>query len=126
MTMTDSPALAAIWTSRPRNFPVGIPETARRKSRPRLPREGRLPVRSRPSARALGEIKVFDHDGARIAGLGGGDQSADSGSQVPVAGGRRQPSQIQTDGGRGAEDVAVWCDDSGSEMAVVDVDSHHR
>jgi hypothetical protein len=61
-----------------------------------------------------GEVKVFDHDGTRIVGLGGGDQSADSGSQVPVAGSRRQPSQIQTDSGWGAEDVAVWCDDSGS------------
>jgi hypothetical protein len=52
MTITDSPALLAIWTRRSRNFPVGMPETARRKFLPRLPREGRRPARSRPSARA--------------------------------------------------------------------------
>ena len=45
-------AWAAIWTSRSRSLPVGMPATSRRKALPRLPREGRLPARSRPSARA--------------------------------------------------------------------------
>ena len=52
----DRPALAVICTSRPRNLAVGMPETVRRNPRPRFPREGRLPVRSRPSARAVGEV----------------------------------------------------------------------
>ena len=46
------PRSHVIWVSRSRNFPVGIPETARRNARPRRPREGRFPCRSRPSARA--------------------------------------------------------------------------
>jgi hypothetical protein len=52
VTITCRPALAAIWTSRSRNLAVGMPATARRNPRPLLPREGRLPWRSRPSARA--------------------------------------------------------------------------
>jgi hypothetical protein len=34
MTMTDRPALLAIWVSLSRKRAVGIPETARRKSLP--------------------------------------------------------------------------------------------
>ena len=52
MTMTDTPALQAIWVILSRRRAVGMLETARRNSRPRLPREGRVPARSRPSARA--------------------------------------------------------------------------
>ena len=126
MTMTDSPALAAIWTSRSRSFPVGMPETARRKSRPRRAAGGPA---ARPFASfgaGFGEVEVLDDDGAGAAGLRGGDQGADGGAQVPVAGGGRQPGQVQADGGRGAEDVAVRRDDGGGEVAVVDVDRHHR
>jgi hypothetical protein len=46
--MADRPALWAIWMSLSRNRPVGMPETARRKllpRLPRLPREGRAPMR---------------------------------------------------------------------------------
>src|SRR5260370_274347 len=38
----------------------------------------------------------------------------------------RQPGQGKGNGGRGAQDVAVWRDDGGGEVTVVDVDSHHR
>jgi hypothetical protein len=74
MTMTGSPALAAIWTSRSRSFPVGMPETARRKFLPRLPCEGRLPVRSRPSARASAKpgLQRPEADGLGIPLSGGG------------------------------------------------------
>ncbi len=56
-TMTGRPALLAIWTSRSRKRAVGMPATARRKPLPRLPREGRFPRRSRPSARALAKSR---------------------------------------------------------------------
>ena len=50
--ITARPALAVIWTRRSRSFPVGMPATMRRNAFPRRPREGRVPCRSRPSARA--------------------------------------------------------------------------
>jgi hypothetical protein len=125
MTITCSPALAAIWTSRSRNFPVGMPETARRKSRP--------PAAGGPAAgpfasfgAGFGEVEVLDDDGAGAAGLRGGDQGADRSAQTPVAGGGRQPGQAEGNGSRGTENVAVRRDDRGGEVTVVDVDSHHR
>ena len=45
------PAFAVICVRRSLNRAVGMPATSRRNPRPRLPREGRVPVRSRPSAR---------------------------------------------------------------------------
>jgi hypothetical protein len=50
--MTCRPALAVIWVSRSRSFPVGMPEIMRRNARPRFPRDGRFPWRSRPSVLA--------------------------------------------------------------------------
>ena len=58
--------------------------------------------------------------------LDGGDQRADGGAQAPVAGAGRQPGQLEGDGGRRAEDVAVRRDDGHGEVAVVDVDGHDR
>lgn len=123
MTITDSPALAVIWTSRPRSFPVGMAETARRKSLPRLPREGRLPARSRPSARASAKSRS-SMTKARAPRAFAVAIKALIAAQMPVAGGRRQAGQVQTEGGRDAQDVAVWRDDRHCEMTVVDVDGH--
>ena len=126
MTMTDRPALAAIWTSRSRSFPVGMAA------------DGAPEVPAAPAARGpaagpfpsfgagFGEVEVLDDDRAGAAGLRSGDQGADGGAQVPVAGGGRQPGQVQADGGRGTQDVAVRRDDRSGEVAVIDVDSHHR
>ena len=100
--MTDSPALAAIWTSRSRSFPVGMhghgaPEV------PAAAAAGRPPAGPFASFGAgFGEVEVLDDDGAGAAGPGGGDQGADGGAQVPVAGGRRQPGQAERDRGRDA------------------------
>jgi hypothetical protein len=74
----------------------------------------------------LVEVEVLDDDGAGATGFRGGDQGADGGAQVPVAGGRRQPGQAEGNGGRDAQDVAVRRDDRGGEMTVVDVDSYYR
>jgi hypothetical protein len=79
-----------------------------------------------PFGAGFGEVEVLDDDGPGTAGPGGGDQCADGGAQAPVAGGRRQPGQVQAEGGRDAEDVAVWRDDGRREMAVVDVDGYDR
>jgi len=70
----------------------------------------------------LGEVEVLDDEGAGTSRPGGGDQGADGGAQAPVAGGSGEPGQVQGNGGRGAEDVAVRRDDGGGEVAAVDVD----
>ena len=87
MTMTDSPALQAIWTSRSRSLPVGMPET----SAPEVPAPS---AAGGPAAgpfasfgAGAGEVQVLDDDGAGAARPCGGDQGADGGPQPPVAGG---------------------------------------
>src|SRR6185437_15942624 len=94
---------------------------------PAAPATGGAAARPFPSFGAgLGEVQVFDDDGAGAVVYGGGDKARDRGSQVPVAGGGRQPRQAEGDRGRGAQDVAVRGEDGGVEVAVIDVDGHHR
>jgi len=103
MTMTDSPALAAIWTSRPRSFPVEMPETARRKSG-RACARGPAARRSRPSARAAAKSRS-SMTMARAPRAFAVAISALMAARSARRGWRRQPGQVQADGGRGAEDV---------------------
>ncbi len=117
--------MAVICTSRSRNFPVGMPATARRNPGP----AGRATAGSRALAAlgaGLGEVEVLDHDRPRAVLPGGGDQAADRGPQPPVPGGGGQPGQVQRHRERDAEHVPVRRDDGDGEVAGVDVDRHHR
>ncbi len=104
---STGPRWQAIWASRPPSFPVGMPATARRNPRPRLPREGLLPWRSRPSARASAKSR----SSITIARAPSRRAVA---TMVLIAARSRPsrvrgglPGQVQADGRRAPEDVAV-------------------
>ena len=89
------PALAAIWASRSRNLPVGMPETSRRKARAAPAARGAAPVAFASLGAGRGEVEVLDHDGPGAVLPRGGDEGADGGPQPPVPGGGGQPGQVQ-------------------------------
>ena len=126
MTITDRPLFAVICTSRPRNFPVGMPATVRRNPRPRRPREGRFPVRSRPSARAWLKSRSSITTARAPCCFAVAMRALTAARSRPsrVVGG--QPGQLQRDRDRGAQHVAVRRDDRDGQVGGVDVDRHHR
>jgi hypothetical protein len=85
-----------------------------------------VPVVFSPVGACFGEVEIFYHDGMSAVLFSATDDAGDGRPQVPVACGRRQPGQVKIDSGGGAENVAVWSDDSDREVAMVYVDGHHR
>ena len=94
--------------------------------RPRFPRDGRLPCRSRPSLLASVKSRSSITIARAPCSPGGGDDGADRGAQPPVAGGGGPPGQVQRHRERDAEHVPVRRDDGDPQVPGVQVDGHHR
>jgi hypothetical protein len=74
----------------------------------------------------LGEVEVLDHDRSRPVVFRGGDKAADGCPQPPIPCSSGQADQVEGDGDRDAEDIAVRADDGDGQVPGVDVDGHHR
>ena len=82
---------------------------------------GPVPVPLASLGPGRGEVQVLDHDRLGAVLSRGGDEAADRGPQPPVTGSGGQPGQVERDGGRGAQHVAVRREDRDGEMRDVDV-----
>ena len=87
----------------PAELPGAMPATARRNVRPRFPREGLLPCRSRPLARASAKSRSSITDRPAPRPPGDGDDGADRGPQPPVPRRGGPPGQLQPHRERGPE-----------------------